>query len=172
MILYNNISRNLCKSKEQSESKRRSNYVYSMHRSGIYPDPVQSRFPGELAGRVSFPFPFLHILLLWVNTRPKGVIIVDGKELAKQTLDQIPRPDSNAKRIVGLVKEGGKITGYQLSDNSIVEKQQAVDMAKQGQIAGVGIAHRCNTEYLKSIPDSSENNNLGNLPSVSPDTQG
>ena len=65
----------------------------------------------------------------------------------------------------------GRITGYQLSDNSIVEKQQAVDMAKQGQIAGVGIAHRGDTEYLKSIPDGSENNNLGNLPSVSPETQ-
>ena len=46
------------------------------------------------------------------------------------------------------------------------------DMAKQGQIAGVGIAHRGDTKYLKSIPDGSENNNLGNLPSVSPDTQG
>lgn len=46
-----------------------------------------------------------------------------------------------------------------------------VDMAKQGQIAGVGIAHRGDTEYLKSIPDGSENNNLGNLPSVSPETQ-
>ena len=96
---------------------------------------------------------------------------MDGKELVKQTIDQIPRPDSNAKRIVGLIKEGGRITGYQLSDNSIVEKQQAVDMAKQGQIAGVGIAHRGNTEYLKSIPDGSENNNLGSLPSVTPDTQ-
>ena len=95
-----------------------------------------------------------------------------GQELAKQTLDQIPQAKSNAKRIVGLVKEGGRITGYQLSDNSIVKKQQAVDMAKQGQIAGVGIAHRGDTEYLKSIPDGSENNNLGNLPSVSPDTQG
>lgn len=93
---------------------------------------------------------------------------MNGKELVKQTLDQIPRPDANAKRIVGLVKEGGRITGYQLSDSSIVEKQQAVDMAKQGRIAGVGIAHRKGTEYLKAIPDGSENNNLGNLPSVSP----
>ena len=75
-----------------------------------------------------------------------------GQELAKQTLDQIPQANSNAKQIVGLVKEGGRITGYQLSDNSIVEKQQAVSMAKQGQIAGVGIAHRGDTEYLKSIP--------------------
>ena len=92
---------------------------------------------------------------------------MDGKELVKQTLDHIPKASANAKRIIGLVKEGGRVTGYQLSDNTCVEKQQAVDMAKQGQIAGVGIAHRGETEYLKSIPDGSENNNLGNLPSAS-----
>ena len=95
---------------------------------------------------------------------------MNGKELAKQSLDQIPQANADAKQIVGLVKEGGRITGYQLSDNTIVEKQQAVDMAKQGQIAGVGIAHRVDTEYLKSIPDGSENNNLSNLPSISPKT--
>ena len=94
---------------------------------------------------------------------------MDWKELVKQTLDRIPQANSDAKRIVGLVKEGGRITGYQLSDKTVVEKQQAVNMAKQGQIAGVGIAHRGDTEYLKSIPDGSENNNLGNLPSVSPE---
>ena len=93
-------------------------------------------------------------------------------DFVKNTLDQIPQASANAKRIVGLVKEGGRITGYQLSDNSIVEKQQAVDMAKQGEISGVGIAHRGDTEYLKSIPDGSENNNLGSLPSVSPGSQG
>ena len=91
--------------------------------------------------------------------------------LVKNTLDQIPQPSANAKRIVGLVKEGGRITGYQLSDNSFVEKQQAVNMAKQGKIAGVGIAHRGDTEYLKAIPNGSENDNLGNLPSVSPEPQ-
>ena len=93
---------------------------------------------------------------------------MDRHKLVKQTLDQIPQTKANAKRIVGLVKEGGRITGYQLSDNSIVEKQQAVNMAKQGQITGVGIAQRGDTEYLKSIPDGFENNNLGNLPSFSP----
>ena len=95
-----------------------------------------------------------------------------GPELAKQALNQIPQANANAKRIVGLVKESGRITGYQLSDNSIVAKQQAVNMAKHGQIAGAGIAHRGDTEYLKSILDGSENSNLGNLPSVSPNTQG
>lgn len=94
---------------------------------------------------------------------------MDGQELAKQTLDQIPQANANAKRIIGLVKEGGRITGYKLSDESFVSKTEAVSMAKQGQIEGVGIAHRGDTEYLKSIPDGTDNNNLGNLPSVSPE---
>ena len=95
---------------------------------------------------------------------------MDKQALVKQTLDQIPQTNADAKKIVGLVKEGGRITGYQLSDNSFVEKQQAVDMAKEGKIAGVGIDHRGDTEYLKSVPDGTENNNLGNLPSVSPES--
>lgn len=88
--------------------------------------------------------------------------------IIKNTLDQIPQANADAKHIIGLVKERGRITGYKLSDETFVSKPDAVNMAKQGQIAGVGIAHRGDTEYLKSIPDGSENNNLGNLPSVSP----
>lgn len=87
--------------------------------------------------------------------------------LIKNTLDQIPQADENAKQIICLVKEDGRITGYQLSDQSFVSKSQAVDMAKQGLIKGVGIAHRGDNQYLKSIPDGTENNNLSNLPSVS-----
>ena len=90
-----------------------------------------------------------------------------SSELVKNTLDQIPEAKPDAKKIVGLVKERGRITGYQLSDNTTVEKQQAVNMAKQGQISGVGVAHRGDTEYLKTIPNDEENDNLGNLPSVS-----
>ena len=94
-----------------------------------------------------------------------------GNNLVKNTLDQIPQAGPNAKRIVGLVKEGGRITGYKLSDESFVSKPEAVSMAKQGQIVGVGIAHRGDTEYLKSIPNGDENDNLGNLPSVYPAPQ-
>ena len=94
---------------------------------------------------------------------------MDGKELAKNALDEIPKANANAKQIVGLVKESSKITGYKLSDETFVAKPQAVQMAKQGEIKGVGVAHRGDTEYLKSIPDGSENNNLGNLPAVSPE---
>ncbi|MCI9439108.1 MAG: DUF3892 domain-containing protein [Lachnospiraceae bacterium] len=87
--------------------------------------------------------------------------------LAQNTLDEIPQPKSDAKEIVGLVKHSGKIDGYQLSDGSTVNKEEGVRMAKAGDIKGVGVAHRGDTEYLKSIPDSSDNNNLGSLPSVS-----
>lgn len=89
----------------------------------------------------------------------------------KNTLDNIPVANSNAKEIIGLIKESGKVTGYKLSDQSSVSKSDAVSMAKSGQIKNVGIAHRGDTEYLKSIPDGRENNNLGNLPSYSPKKQ-
>jgi len=92
----------------------------------------------------------------------------EQNSLAKNTLDQIPTPTANACKITGLIKEGGKVTGYRLSDKSMISKEQAVQMARQGQIAGVGIAHRGDTEYLKSIPDGKEGNNLSSLPTVTP----
>ena len=88
-----------------------------------------------------------------------------SEALARNTLDDIPQPKSDAKEIVGLVKSSGRINGYQLSDGSTVSKEEGVALAKDGEIKGV--AHRKDTEYLKSIPDGSENNNLGNLSSVS-----
>lgn len=91
---------------------------------------------------------------------------INGNEFVKNTLDEIPKAKADAKHIVGLVKENGRVTGYQLSDETVVEKSQAVQMAKQGEIAGVGVAHRGNNEYLKSIPNEKENDNLSNLPSV------
>lgn len=103
------------------------------------------------------------------NPKNKWRIDMENQNLVKNTLDEIPEANPNAKQIIGLVKEGGRITGYQLSDSTVVSKQNAVDMAKQGQIAGVGIAHRGDAEYLKSIPNGNENDNLGNLPSVSPE---
>ena len=75
-----------------------------------------------------------------------------GIASARNTLDDIPEPSANAKEIIGLVKQGGKVTGYQLSDERIVDKEEGVALAKAGEIAGVGIAHRKGTEYLKSIP--------------------
>ena len=89
-----------------------------------------------------------------------------GKNLAYAAFDSIPTPKADAKEIVGLVKSSGKITGYQLSNGQMISKQEGVTLAKNGEIQGVGVAHRNDTEYLKSLPDGKENNNLGNLPSV------
>jgi len=94
---------------------------------------------------------------------------MDKQNNVKNTLDKIPEPNKNAKSITGLVKESGKITGYQLSDDTVISKQEGVTMAKQGKISGVGIAHRGDTEYLKAVPNGNENDNLGNLPSISPE---
>lgn len=87
--------------------------------------------------------------------------------LPMAALDEIPEASANAKEIVGLVKERGKITGYQLSDGKTVSKSEGVAMAKAGDIQGVGIAHRRDTEYLKALPDGDETNNLSNLPTTS-----
>ncbi len=89
-----------------------------------------------------------------------------GSELAYNALDEVPQSKADAKEITGLLKQGGKISGYQLSDGSTISKEEGVAMAKAGEIRGVGVAHRKDTEYLKSLPDGAENNNLSSLPTV------
>ena len=92
-----------------------------------------------------------------------------NNDFVKSTLDNIPEVQADAKRITALVKENGKVTGYRLSDNSVVNKDDAVKMAENGKISGVGIAHNGDTRYLKAIPNDNENDNLSNLPSISPE---
>lgn len=90
----------------------------------------------------------------------------DYSFLPKMALTDIPEPNDDAKEIVALVKEKGRVTGYKLSDGRILEKEQGINLAKEGGISGVGVASRNGSEYLKSIPDGSENNNLSSLPTV------
>jgi hypothetical protein len=77
-----------------------------------------------------------------------------------------PTPNPDAQSITQLVKHSGRIEGYQLSNGQIVSKQQGVELAKSGGIRGVAVAVRNGSEYLRSLPDGQENNNLGNLPSI------
>ena len=90
---------------------------------------------------------------------------MDMTALSLNTVE-IPTANANARTVVALQKDGGRVTGYQLSDGQIINKDMAVSLARQGEIAGVGIAHRDGSEYLKSIPDGTESNNLSHLPSV------
>ena len=89
--------------------------------------------------------------------------------LPMMAMKEIPTPNSDAAQITGLVKESGKVVGYQLSNGQTLGKDEAVAVAKQGGIHGVGISERNGNEYLKSVPDNIESNNLSNLPAVSVD---
>jgi len=82
-------------------------------------------------------------------------------------MKEIPKPHSSATTITALIKDSEKVVGYQLSDGQRLDKVEAVALAKQGGIQGVGISERDGNEYLKSIPDGAEGNNLSNLPSMS-----
>lgn len=77
-----------------------------------------------------------------------------------------PVPNKDAKSIVKLVRKDGKVSGYELSDGQVLSKREGVQLAKQGGIRGVAIASRNGSEYLRSLPDGDESNNLGDLPST------
>lgn len=79
----------------------------------------------------------------------------------------IPTSNTDALRIIALVKEKSRVVSCQLSDNRIVSKEDCVTLAKTGNIRGVCIATRKDFLYLKSLPDDKENNNLINLPFIS-----
>ena len=77
-----------------------------------------------------------------------------------------PVPNKDAKTISRLVRKNGKISGYELSDGRVLSKHEGVALAKQGGIRGVAIASRNGSEYLRSLPDGDETNNLGDLPTA------
>ncbi|MCL1804007.1 MAG: DUF3892 domain-containing protein [Eubacteriaceae bacterium] len=83
------------------------------------------------------------------------------------TLTSIPKVSPGAQKITALVRSSGTITGYQLSDGSVLNKAEALRLAKKGGIQGIGIAKRNGNEYLKTLPDGSNKTNLTNLPRVS-----
>lgn len=90
----------------------------------------------------------------------------DLSDLPLRAMKDIPTPTADAKKVVALRKDSGRVTGYKLSDERVLDKAEAVQLAKQGGIQGVGISIRDGNEYLKSLPDGNEGNNLSNLPSV------
>ena len=91
---------------------------------------------------------------------------MNNESLPMMAVD-VPNVKENALSIKALVKESGKVVGYQLSDDRIVSKEEGVNLARNGEIREVGISRRGDNYYLKSLPDEKENNNLSNLPSIS-----
>ena len=89
----------------------------------------------------------------------------DLSKLPMMAMEYVPEPNENAKKIVSLIKDEGKVTGYELEDGRILNKEEGGELAKQNGIRGVGVASLKGNEYLKSLPDEKEENNLSNLPS-------
>lgn len=80
---------------------------------------------------------------------------------------EVPTPNINAQSIIALIKKSGEVVGYELSNGEKISKEQGVQMAKEGQIKGVAVAvSKKGEEYLRSLPDQNENNNLSSLPTV------
>jgi hypothetical protein len=87
--------------------------------------------------------------------------------LPKNINKVISPPNNNAQSIKALIKESGEIVGYELSNGERISKEQGVKMAKDGQISGVGVSvSRKGEEYLRSLPDEDESNNLNSLPTI------
>lgn len=78
-----------------------------------------------------------------------------------------PTPNADAKTITKLVKKSGDVIGYELSNGERITKEQGISMAKSGDISGVGVATRKGEEYLRTLPDETEGNNLSSLPTIS-----
>lgn len=60
----------------------------------------------------------------------------------------------------------GKLISFQLEDGTILDYNQAIEMARNGQIKNdVGvISRKSGFAFLRSKPDGIEENNLDNLP--------
>lgn len=86
--------------------------------------------------------------------------------LPVQINKDVPVADTDAQSIVKLVKSEGRVVGYELSNGQQVTKEEGIQLAKSGRIKGVAVAINQGNEYLRSLPDSSESNNLNNLSSV------
>ena len=61
-----------------------------------------------------------------------------------------PVPNKDAKILQSWCAKTEKISGYELSDGTVLSKREGVALAKQGGIRGVAIASRNGSEYLRS----------------------
>lgn len=79
----------------------------------------------------------------------------------------VPNPNDDAQNITSLIKHSGEVTGYVLDDGTRLSKEEGVTLAKAGGINGVAVGvSKKGEEYLRSLPDQNESNNLSSLPTV------
>ena len=82
-------------------------------------------------------------------------------------LESNTQSDADKSSIVAIMKHSGEITGYELSSGEQITKERGVELAKAGNILGVSVStSRKGEEYLRSLRDDDESNNLSSLPII------
>lgn len=78
------------------------------------------------------------------------------------------KDNNSANTIVAVGKDSdNEIVSYKLDNGEILSRDQAISMAKEGGLKGVSVAKsRKGEQYLRSLPDDDESNNLKNLPNI------
>jgi hypothetical protein len=84
-----------------------------------------------------------------------------------ENLESEAQVNTEKSSIVAIMKHSGEITGYELSNGEQITKERGVELAKAGTISGVSVAtSRKGEEYLRSLRDDDESNNLSALPII------
>ncbi len=91
----------------------------------------------------------------------------EGSTLANMANKVVSEGGEDAQSITKLVKSGGKVVGYELSSGEKVTVSEAIKMAKGNLLNHVGVStSKDGSEYIRSLADGDESNNLSNLPSI------
>lgn len=90
-----------------------------------------------------------------------------GELLAKQANQIVSEGGPDAKSITKVIKHQQEVVGYELSDGSQVDMAEAIRMASNNQLQHVGVStSKKGEQYIRSLPDGDEANNLSNLPVI------
>lgn len=78
------------------------------------------------------------------------------------------KDNNSGNAIVAVGKDNdNEIVSYKLDNGDVLSREQAISLAKEGGLKGVSVStSRKGEEYLRSLPDDDESNNLKNLPSI------
>lgn len=91
-----------------------------------------------------------------------------GINLANLANKVVSEGGVNAKAITKRIVNSGEVVGYELESGEHITIEQAVQMAKANELKHVGVSvSKDGSEYIRSLADGDESNNLGNLPSIS-----
>ena len=87
--------------------------------------------------------------------------------LNSEDLSSKAQSDTDKNSITAVMKHSGEITGYELSSGERITKERGVELAKAGAISGVSVStSKKGEEYLRSLRDDDESNNLNSLPII------